>query len=163
MKAFYLLPAVWVLILAAGCSGPEGYESPSGSAAAGKEALEWDALRGLDELAVEAERVPEGDEAALRAAASKLKAQIATLTGGEIPAGVENPERTELLLNDLRGLMDAMGDTSATETAALRGAVGAVHPIVEQLMEASGVPHVHDHGDNHDHDHEDDHDHEEDH
>lgn len=135
--------------------GPAGSRSSS-------EALAWPALKTLDHQVHELEGIldMEGKPDLLTQQVGRVLATLSTLQAEGVPANVAQPELVQQKMEELRALaleiQRSMEDTDEAPLAAL-------HPLVVDLMEVAGMPHVHDeHDDDHDHSH-DDHDHDHDH
>jgi hypothetical protein len=127
--------------------------------------VEWPAVRELDELAHRAGAAADGgDVAALRAMLPDLNRLAKAAATDAIPGNARNAVQVEMLQLDLENLADALADPAALADEDLHASVEALHPVIEGLMLAAGLPHVHgsqdDHGHDHDHgDHSHDHEH----
>jgi hypothetical protein len=108
------------------------------------EVVKWPNLKKLDDVAERCEalcdskNIPE-----LRKIAAAAKAAAVTVENDKIPANAKDKERVKTLQSDLKSLTDVLGDPKTEDGDELMGVLSSIHPIVEQLMEASGMPHVH--------------------
>jgi hypothetical protein len=116
------------------------------------EVLVWPEVMALDETVEKAEVLVDTDEssATLIQLAADLSGKTGMLLASSIPAGVKSPERVALRLQELMDLQSALADSSHLD----KSHILAFHPVVEGLMEAAGMPHVHEKGHDHEHDHE---------
>jgi hypothetical protein len=135
------------LILSA-CS-PDQAQAPAATggpnAPAMAQGVQWPNLRALDELAEAAEAAaPNGPLPALRELADKIKPSAEKVAVDPPPNGAAKPDQVKVLQNDLKNLADALQPGTMPE-AELRANLNSLHPIVEQLMAAAGMPHVHEH------------------
>lgn len=127
-------------------------------AAHAEEGIAWPHLRELDELAEQAEQgVEKNDTASLRALLPKLAAKAKQVATDPLPEGVHQAKQTKALQNDLLALVPELSATDL-EDQQVRDLAEGVHPIVVALMEAAGLPHVHEDeaeegGDHHEHEH----------
>ena len=104
----------------------------------------WPELSALDSLAERAEGLVEKhDVKAMRTFVPGLAASAGKLVAKPVPANAADPAATELLRSDLKDLMSKLADPAKLSDADLESFVAGVHPIVEQLMVKSGMPHVH--------------------
>ena len=83
------------------------------------------------------------DVAALRQIAGTVKAAAIAVARDTLPAGAKQPAEVRTLQGDLANLADAIRDPAQQDGVELTGILAGVHPIVEKLMEAAGMPHVH--------------------
>ena len=106
--------------------------------------VQWPALKQLDDLAERCEALcDQKDVAALRQIASTVKTAAITVTHDTLPAGAKQPAEVRTLQGDLANLADSIHDPAKQDGAELMAILAGVHPIVEKLMEAAGMPHVH--------------------
>lgn len=145
MKSVKGICVIAGLLLLGACGGRSGFGS-----------VEWPELKAFDHQVEQAEaRVDAGADAEERSVlAQALKADGEALLASRIPSNVTSRAIVEARLQDIR---DLLVELESNESSA--DVFKAFHPIVEGLMEAAGMPHVHDH----DHDHGQDHDHDHDH
>jgi len=106
--------------------------------------VKWPNLKKLDDLAEKCEALSgKKDVAGLRKIAADTKAAAVAVETDKIPANAKDKEKVKTLQNDLKSLSDAIEDPKTQDGEELTELLAGVHPIVEQLMEASGMPHVH--------------------
>ena len=106
--------------------------------------VQWPALKQLDDLAERCEALcDQKDVAALRQIAGTVKAAAIAVARDTLPAGAKQPAEVRTLQGDLANLADAIRDPAQQDGVELTGILAGVHPIVEKLMEAAGMPHVH--------------------
>lgn len=104
----------------------------------------WPELSALDEKAEKAEGLVEKhDFKAMRALVPELQPAAIKLVASAVPANAANPAATAELKDDLKDLTGRLADISKLSDADLETLLAGVHPIVEQLMLKSGMPHVH--------------------
>lgn len=105
-------------------------------------AVEWPELAAFDELAYLADgHVRTQDLGAVEAARIELLTVGRTVTAATIPANVADRKRVEATLSDLTGLIEGLSEDPDEET--LSSLVLGMHPVIEELMKAAGMPHVH--------------------
>jgi hypothetical protein len=111
----------------------------------------WPELQALDHAteSAEAKVKASADPAQLAALAAELADKCVKLLASPVPAGVKSPDLVHLRLRELKDLHAALADPSVLTDAHLL----AFHPVVAALMDAAGMPHVHDDGHDHDHVH----------
>jgi hypothetical protein len=108
------------------------------------EVVKWPNLKKLDDVAERCEALcDKKDIPELRKVAAAAKAAAVTVENDKIPANAKDKERVKTLQSDLKSLTDVLGDPKTEDGDELMGVLSSIHPIVEQLMEASGMPHVH--------------------
>lgn len=106
--------------------------------------VKWPSLKKLDDLAEKCEALSEQkDVAGLRKIAASVKIAAKAVQTEAVPTGAKEPERVKVLQGDLKSLTESISDPAKQDGEELTAILAAVHPIVEQLMEASGMPHVH--------------------
>lgn len=112
--------------------------------ASAKDPVVWKNLKKLDDLAEKCEALSEKkDIAALRKISASVKDAAVLVEKDPPPAGALDAEKVKTLQTDLKSLSDEIGDSEKQDGDELLAVLSAVHPIVEQLMEAAGMPHVH--------------------
>ena len=105
--------------------------------------VKWDSLKKLDDLAERCEALSEtNDVAALRKLAGPVKAAAAIVATDPVPAGANAPDQVKVLQADLQSLTDALTDSGQPD-AEVAAILAGIDPIVGKLMEAAGMPHVH--------------------
>ena len=128
----------WCFCLAA-CSLVFSLSAPAADAV-----VRWSSLKKLDELAEQCEALSEQkNTAALRKIAPEVKAAALVVAKDAVPGNAAKPAEVKVLQGDLKNLADAITDPSTQNGAELTTILAGVHPIVENLMEAAGMPHVH--------------------
>jgi hypothetical protein len=106
--------------------------------------VQWPDLKQLDDLAERCEALcDQKDVAALRKIAEDVKAAAITVALDPVPDGARQPDAINALQSDLSSLADSIRDPVHQDGAELTTILAGVHPIVEKLMEAAGMPHVH--------------------
>jgi len=114
------------------------------SAHAGEMVVRWPSLKKLDDLAERCEALAEQkDVAGLRKIAAKVKDSAKIVASDSVPEGAKQPSQVKILQGDLKSLIDSIHDPIKQDGEELTAILAGVHPIVEALMEASGMPHVH--------------------
>ena len=104
----------------------------------------WPELSALDIMAEKAEGLTEKhDFKGMRALVPELQPAAAKLAASPIPANAANPDATAELQSDLKDLTGRLADASKLSDEELQTLFAGIHPIVEQLMVKSGMPHVH--------------------
>ncbi|MDB6075669.1 MAG: hypothetical protein JWO89_3309 [Verrucomicrobiaceae bacterium] len=104
----------------------------------------WPELSALDSIAEQAEGLTENhDFNGMRALVPELQPAAAKLAASPIPANATNPGATAELQSDLKDLTGRLADASKLSDDELQTLFAGIHPIVEQLMAKSGLPHVH--------------------
>lgn len=137
-------------------------QNPESEGTTNTDVVQWEALSELDELAVHLEGyVEDNDLEHVRGHVEELQTTGQTVVEGPVPENVKNPEKVKQIQTDLKNVMDNMTNELISDDQMLSSLILSLHPIVENLMEAAGVPHVHEHDDEHDHDDEHGHDHDE--
>ena len=113
-------------------------------ASRGETVVKWDALKKLDVLAEKCEALSEQKNIAeLRKIAPEVKKAAAVVAADKLPDGAKQPAQVKILQDDLKNLTDAITDPEKQDGEELAAILAGVHPVVEKLMETSGVPHVH--------------------
>ena len=110
----------------------------------GGHAVQWPSLKHLDDLAERCEALyDQSDLPAMRKIAGEVKTAALTVAHDPMPVDARQPAEVKTLQGDLQSLMDSIHDPATQTGADLVAALAAVHPIVEKLMEAASMPHVH--------------------
>ncbi|MEO7100323.1 MAG: hypothetical protein ABI162_13245 [Luteolibacter sp.] len=111
---------------------------------AGEAVVKWPSLKKLDDLAEKCEALSEKkDVAALRKIATSVKAAAEAVESEGVPKNAKEPEQVKVFQGDLKSLTDSITDPEKQDGEELCALLAGVHPLVEQLMETSGMPHVH--------------------
>ena len=114
------------------------------SARGGDAVVSWPSLKKLDDLAEKCEAwCDQKDVADLRGIAPAVKAAAVTVAGEAVPAHARRPDDVKVLQGDLKSLSDSIANPATQNGDELTAILAGVHPIVEKLMESSGMPHVH--------------------
>lgn len=112
--------------------------------ASAADVVKWPNLKKLDDLAEKCEALSgKKDVEGLRKVSAATKAAAIAVENDKIPANAKDKEKVKTLQSDLKSISDSLGDPKTQEGDELTDLLASVHPIVEQLMEASGMPHVH--------------------
>lgn len=134
----------------------------------GGEPASWPHLRQLDELSERAEQLIAKDErATLRMLLPDLVKKSLLVADDPLPAHAPQAKQAGALQDDLRALAKELNAPGLSDES-MKDLSEGLHPIVARLLEAAGLPHVHEdhdqddepHHHDHDHDHEHGHDHE---
>ena len=108
------------------------------------QAVKWDSLVRLDDLAERCAALSEAkDVFGLRKLIKPVTAAMATVAADPVPAGVKAPDQVKILQADLKSLTETLADPGIQSDDALVAILAAIHPVVEKVMEAAGMPHVH--------------------
>ncbi|MEM7386786.1 MAG: hypothetical protein AAF514_17755 [Verrucomicrobiota bacterium] len=111
-------------------------------AGSGDQQVLWPELQRLDEVVYRAEGLARaGDLAALRGSLSGLLDSGKAVTPETTPSNTADPQQVETILSDLASLIDGLSPDIDDET--LLPIVLGLHPVVEKLIEAAGMPHSH--------------------
>lgn len=112
--------------------------------ASAETAVKWDSLKKLDELAERCEALADtNDVAELRKLVGPVKAAAVIVAADPVPAGAKAPELVKVLQADLQSLTDSLTDSGTQADAEVAAILAGIDPIVGKLMEAAGMPHVH--------------------
>lgn len=113
-----------------------------GDSSESAEPVTWPELVAFDEIAYVADgHARTQDLEAVAAAREELLAAGRKVTAATIPVNAADPRQVETTLGDLAGLIEGLsGDVDEEAQATL---VLGMHPVIEELMEAAGMPHVH--------------------
>lgn len=134
----------------------------------GREPAAWSNLRQLDELCERAEQLmAKDDHTALRVLRPDLVTKARQVADDPLPAHAPQVKQAGALQDDLRALAKELNAPELSNES-LKELCEGLHPIVARLLEAAGLPHVHEDHDQddethhhyHDHEHGHDHDHE---
>lgn len=107
--------------------------------------VQWPALKHLDEWAEKGEGwSEEGKVAEMRQNLPALRKAVEDLLASPVPANAKDPGAVKLVLSDLKDLDHQLSKTPLSDDE-LKVQVASLHPIVERLMGAAGLPHVHEH------------------
>ena len=119
-------------VLAVACTRDDGGDTP----------VAWPELVRFDEVAYRADSFARtGDLATVEEMRAELLETGKAITPATIPSNVADPRQTKTILADLTGLVDGLSrSTDPKSTATL---VLGMHPVIEKLMDAAGMPHIH--------------------
>ena len=124
----------------------------------GDHTVVWPEVTRFDTIALRADGFARtGDLESLKETRAELVSAGRAITPETIPSNAADPQQVSTILADLSSVIDSL--SSEADDESLNALVQGLHPVIETLMAAAGMPHVHvqDHGD-HDHGHSD-HDH----
>ena len=120
------------LTLATACSRDDAGDTP----------VSWPELVRFDEIAYRADGLARtGDLASVEEMREELLESGRAVTPATIPSNVADPRQAETILADLTSLVDGLGSTTDPESAATL--VLGMHPVIEKLIDAAGMPHIH--------------------
>lgn len=115
-----------------------------GGAVHAETVVKWDSLRKLDELAEKCEAWCEQREIAkLRKIAPQVKATAEVVAADKLPKGAKLRLQVKFLQGDLKSLAASITNPDQQAGEELLAILAGLHPVVVKLMEAAGVPHVH--------------------
>jgi len=124
--------ALGLSVLPAGCSKSDGV-------------VQWPALKDMDEWAEKGEGwAEEGKIADMRKALPDILSAGEKLAASAVPGNAKDPAAVAQTMGDFKDLLNHLKKPGLTDDD-LKVQVGAIHPLVAKLMEASGLPHVHEH------------------
>jgi hypothetical protein len=104
----------------------------------------WPALSMLDALSERcALLVASQDVAEARRIVPSMKLAAETVAKDSPPKNAKQPEQVKVCQADLKSLAAAIDALDPKDVDELAGLLAGVHAVVEQLMEAVGMPHVH--------------------
>lgn len=148
LTRLFFLTALLLFVSACGPTESTGSQSSG-------ETVDWPALKTLDHQVIEMEALMNMENTAdlLAQQVGRVLGTMSTLQAGGVPANVKQPELVEQKMEELRALALEIQQSADNLGEA---PLAALHPLVADVMEAAGMPHVHD---EHEHDHHHDHDH----
>lgn len=107
--------------------------------------VQWPALREMDEWAEKGEGWAEDNKIAeMRKALPDLQKAAEKLAASPLPVNAKDPAAVAQTMADFRDLLKQLQKPGLSDDE-LKAAVASVHPLVEKLMGAAGLPHVHEH------------------
>ena len=107
--------------------------------------VEWPALKEMDDWAEKGEAwADEGKVGEMRKALPELTAAGNKLLASAVPANARDPKAVAQTMGDFRDVISHLKKPGLSDDD-LKVQVAAIHPLVASLMEASGLPHVHEH------------------
>lgn len=108
-----------------------------------EEEVIWPEIVHLDNLAFRADGlVRVKDLAAVRVLLSELHLAGVAVTPSTIPSNAADPQEVELILYDLANLVSGLA-TENLEDGLMENLVLGLHPVIAKLIEAAGMPHIH--------------------
>lgn len=112
--------------------------------AQGATTVTWNSLKKLDDLAERSEVLCERKAVAeLRKLAPAIKKAAAVVIADPVPRDAKNSGQVKILQGDLKSLHNGLSNPAQQDGGELSAIICGIHPIVEALMEAAGMPHVH--------------------
>jgi hypothetical protein len=107
--------------------------------------VQWPELREMDEWAEKGEGWAEENKVTeMRNALPDLVKAGARLSASPIPPNAKDPAAVSLSMEDFRAVLKML-QKPAIPDGELKDAVASIHPLIEKLMSAAGLPHVHEH------------------
>ena len=105
--------------------------------------MSWPELTALDAKAERGEGLAERhDVKGMKAFLPELLPVATAFLASPVPTGAGNPAATSELRKDLQDLVTHLSAAGLSDTD-LESFIAGLHPIVEQLMTQSGMPHIH--------------------
>ncbi len=112
-------------------------------AGTGDEPVSWPELTRLDEVAYRVDGFARaGDLASVRESLSDLLDAGRAVTPATIPSNAADTQQIRTILTDLTSLIDGLS-SNELDKESLATLVLGLHPVIEKLIEAVGMPHVH--------------------
>ncbi len=109
----------------------------------GDAVVSWPELVRLDESSYRAEGfVRVGDLEAVRGMLSELREAGEALTPETVPANVKDPQEVETIFADLVSLVEGL-TAEGTDDETMSTIILGMHPVIEKLIGAAGMPHLH--------------------
>lgn len=109
----------------------------------GDKSVSWPELTRLDDVAYRAEGFARaGDLGTVRESLSDLLYAGKAVTPATIPANAADPQQVRTNLTDLTSLIDGLSPNELDDETLTQLVLG-LHPVIEKLIEAVGMPHVH--------------------
>ena len=106
--------------------------------------VKWDSLKKLDDLAERCEALSDSkDVPGLRELVKPVKNAMTVVAVDPVPKGAKLPDQVKILQADLKNLAEVLSDPQIETKSEFVEIFAGIHPIVENLMEAAGMPHVH--------------------
>lgn len=127
-----LLLLFCLTLLTTACTRDEAGETP----------VSWPELARFDEVAYRADGFARtGDLATVESMRAELLETGKAVTPATVPANAADPRQAKTILADLTNLIDGLSNTTDPESTATL--VLGLHPVIEKLMDAAGMPHIH--------------------
>jgi hypothetical protein len=109
--------------------------------------VEWPALKEMDEWAEKGEGWADDNKIAeMHQGLAGLCAAAEKLSTSPVPSNAKDPAAVTQTMTDFRDVLKQLSKPNLPDDD-LKASVAAVHPLVEKLMSAAGLPHVHEHPD----------------
>ena len=109
----------------------------------GAATVEWPELTRLDNVAYRADGlVRTGDTTSVRASLAELLETGRAVTPATIPFNAVARQQVETLMADLANLIEELSSEELGDES-LSSLVLGLHPVIEKLIEAAGMPHLH--------------------
>ena len=106
--------------------------------------VKWDSLKKLDDLAERCEALSDSkDVSGLRGLIMPVRTAMAMVAADPVPENAKLPDQVKFLQADLKNLSEVLSDPQIEANTEFVEILAGIHPIVENLMEAAGMPHVH--------------------
>ena len=106
--------------------------------------VKWDSLKKLDDLAERCEALSDSkDVSGLRGLIMPVRTAMAMVAADPVPENAKLPDHVKFLQADLKNLSEVLSDPQIEANTEFVEILAGIHPIVENLMEAAGMPHVH--------------------
>ncbi|MEM1184977.1 MAG: hypothetical protein AAGI53_08225 [Planctomycetota bacterium] len=110
--------------------------------ASSEEPVSWPELARFDDLAFRADGFARvGDLDAVQEARAELLEAGRAVTSSTVPSNVADPDQVATILSDLVSLVDGL--SSEADGERLGEIVLGLHTVIENLINAAGMPHVH--------------------
>ena len=107
------------------------------------DAVTWPEITHFDDLAFRADGlVRVNDLPAAREAVPELLKAGQAVTPQTIPSNAADPQEVSLILGDLTSLVDGLAAENLDDES-LKNLILGLHPVIAQLIEATGMPHLH--------------------
>lgn len=117
-----------------------------GSVGNGDAVVSWPALTRLDELAYRSEGLTRTkDLDSVRKSLPELLEAGRAVNPSTIPSNADDPQQVKTILTDLTSLVDGLA-SAELDDASLSNLVIGLHPVIENLIKAVGMPHIHANG-----------------
>lgn len=109
----------------------------------GNGSVSWPELTHFDGIAHHAEGMARADDLeGLRSIRTELLEAGWKVRPATLPENHHNPQKVEQLLKDLNGLINEISQSDLDDETLSQLVLG-LHPVISELMEAAGMPHVH--------------------
>ena len=109
----------------------------------GDEVVSWPELVQFDELSYRADGLARTDDlASVRASLSELLEAGQAVKPASVPSNVADRQQVDTILADLTSLVDGLS-ASDLDDESLTNLVLGLHPVIEKLIKAAGMPHIH--------------------